>query len=224
VNKNGLQMHQIVSIVGKSGSGKTTLLERLIIELSGRGYRVGIVKHSHHDNDLDTAKKDTWRFTKAGSAFSAINSLDNLAIYRRADNFFDPREISDFVLWDYDIILTEGFKGSPYPKIEVHNPAQGNNLLTDPALLMAVVSDEPLDNIEVPRYTRDEIRKIADIIEEKFRQNNGKDTINLVVNGKPVELSTEDEEKLRTMLLDTVTEDGTGRDIESMHVSLRRKL
>ncbi len=215
-------MHQIISIVGKSGSGKTTLLERLIAELSSRGYRVGIVKHSHHDNDLDTAKKDTWRFTKAGSAFSAINSLDNLAIYRRADSYFDPREISDFVLWDYDLILTEGFKGSPYPKIEVHNPAQGGKLLTDPALLMAVVSDEPVD-VDVPQYTRDEVKKIADMLEQKFLQNNRKDELNLVVDGTPVELTAEDEEKLKTMLLNAIP--GNKNDnIKRLHVSIRRKL
>ncbi|OGO42916.1 MAG: molybdopterin-guanine dinucleotide biosynthesis protein B, partial [Chloroflexi bacterium RBG_16_58_8] len=86
----------IISIVGKSGSGKTTLLESLIAELKKRGHQVAIVKHSHHANDLDTAAKDTWRFTRAGSALSAINSLDHLAIYRHTDHYFDPQEISSF--------------------------------------------------------------------------------------------------------------------------------
>lgn len=217
-------MHQIISIVGKSGSGKTTLIERLITELSARGYHVGIVKHSHHDNDIDTAKKDTWRFTRAGSAFSAINSLDHLAIYRRTSDFFDPRELSDFVLWDYDVILTEGFKSSPYPKIEVHNHLQGENLLTDPALLMAVVSDEPLD-VSIPRYTRDEVGKIADLIENKIRQNHARDSVDMVVNGTPVALSAEDEEKLRSVLLKLVpVNNGHDEEIRHLHVSLRRKL
>ena len=216
-------MHQIISIVGKSGSGKTTLIERLITELSARGYRVGIIKHSHHDNDIDTAKKDTWRFTRAGSAFSAINSLDHLAIYRRTSDFFDPRELSDFVLWDYDVILTEGFKSSPYPKIEVHNHLQGENLLTDPALLMAIVSDEPLD-VSIPLYTRDEVGKIADMIESKIRQNHARDSVDMVVNGTPVALSTEDEEKLRSVLLKLVPANNGHEDIRRLHVSLRRKL
>ena len=133
-------MRSIISIVGKSSSGKTTLLEKLIGELKGRGYKVAIVKHSHHKDDLDTAAKDTWRFTKAGSELSAINSLDHLAIYRRMDNYFDPQDISNFVLWDYDILLTEGFKGSNYPKIELHRSEQGKELLTDPKLLLAVVT------------------------------------------------------------------------------------
>src|SRR3972149_2884583 len=138
-------MRSIISIVGKSSSGKTTLLEKLIAELKRRGHKVAIIKHSHHADALDTAEKDTWRFTQAGSELSAINSLDHLAIYRRMDHFFDPQEISSFILWDYDIILTEGFKGSPYPKIEVRRGEQGKELLTDIRQLLAVVTDEPLE-------------------------------------------------------------------------------
>ena len=81
-------MRTIISIVGKSGSGKTTLLERLITELKARGHKIAIVKHSHHTSDIDTADKDIWRFTKAGSELSALNSLDHLAIYRRMDDYF----------------------------------------------------------------------------------------------------------------------------------------
>ena len=87
-------MHPIISIVGRSGSGKTTLLESLIAELKKRGLKVAVVKHSHHADDLDSAAKDTWRLTRAGSALSAINSLDHLAIYRRMEHYFDPQEIS----------------------------------------------------------------------------------------------------------------------------------
>lgn len=215
-------MHKIISIVGKSGSGKTTLLERLIGELKQRGYKVGIVKHSHHDNDLDMAQKDTWRYTKAGSSFSAINSLDHLAIYRRIDSFFDPREISDSIMWDYDIILTEGFKGSPYPKIEVHNPRHGADLLTDPDQLLAVVSDEPLDN-EIPRFTRNDITAIADLIEQTIKESSATDDLNMVVNGIPVSLSETDRTRLKEMLLTMLPSGHNPADIRTMHVSLRRK-
>ncbi|MCJ7604895.1 MAG: molybdopterin-guanine dinucleotide biosynthesis protein B [Dehalococcoidales bacterium] len=215
-------MHKIISIVGKSGSGKTTLLERLIVELKERGHRVAIVKHSHHDNDLDTTKKDTWRFTRAGSALSAINSLDHLAIYRRMDHYFDPRELSDYVPWDYDFILTEGFKGSNYPKIEVHNPAHGKELITDPSLLLAVVTDEPLD-IDIPQFPRDDVTAIADLIEKTIQDTNGKDEIELVVNGAPVVLSLSQQDVLtRTML--AMIPDSHGPDgVNNLHLSLRRK-
>ena len=178
-------MRTIISIVGKSGSGKTTLLEKLITELKKRGYRVAIVKHSHHTSDIDTADKDTWRFTKAGSELSALNSLDNLAIYRRMDEYFDPQEISDFVLWDYDLILTEGFKSSDFPKIEVHRKEQGEGLLTEPERLLAVVTDEVLPT-DVPQFSYDDVAKIADLIEKILLTQTEKNELDLIINGTRV--------------------------------------
>ena len=215
-------MHKIISIVGKSHSGKTTLLESLITELKQRGHKVAIVKHSHHANDLDTASKDTWRFTKAGSEISAINSLDHLAIYRRTDNYFDPQEISSFVLWDYDIILTEGFKGSNYPKIEVHRAEQGKELLTDPKQLLALVTDEPLD-FPVPQFSREDIAGIADIIENTINTGKGENDIDLIVNGASVPLSPPLQDLLtRTLFAMLPLPQGNG-EVKNLHISLRRK-
>ncbi len=215
-------MHSIISIVGKSHSGKTTLLESLIAELKRRGHKVAIVKHSHHANDLDTASKDTWRFTKAGSEISAINSLDHLAIYRRTDDYFDPREISSFVLWDYDIILTEGFKGSHYPKIEVHRGEQGQELLTDAQQLLAVVTDEPL-NVKVPQFSRDDIAGIADLVENIINNGQKENDINLIVNGANIPVNPSLRDLLvRTLFAMLPVPQGNG-DIKSLHISLRRK-
>ena len=212
-------MRSIISLVGKSSSGKTTLLEKLIAELKRRGHKVAIVKHSHHADTLDTAEKDTWRFTKAGSELSAINSLDHLAIYRRMDHFFEPQEISSFILWDYDIILTEGFKGSPYPKIEVHRAEQGKELLTDKQLLLAVVTDEPLE-ISVPQFSHGDVAGIADFIEKRI--NTGND-LDVVVNGTRVPINQSLQDLLARTLLAMIP--GTRDDgVKSLHVSLRRKI
>jgi molybdopterin-guanine dinucleotide biosynthesis protein B len=213
-------MRTIISIVGKSSSGKTTLLEKLIAELKRRGYKVAIVKHSHHADPLDTAEKDTWRFTQAGSELSAINSLDHLAIYRRMDHYFDPQEISRFILWDYDIILTEGFKGSPYPKIEVHRAAQGRELLTEPQQLLAVVTDEPLE-LAVPQYAHEDVSGIADLIERQINTFKGSD-FEVVVNGDslPVSPSLQD---LLTRTLCAMIPGFPDNGVKSLHLSLRRK-
>ncbi len=214
-------MHEIISIVGKSGSGKTTLLEELIAELKRRGHKVAIVKHSHHADDLDMASKDTWRLTKAGSELAAINSLDHLAIYRRMEHYFDPQEISNFILWDYDLILTEGFKGSNYPKIEVHRREQGEDLLTDLQQLLAVVTDEPLA-IDVPQFSRNEVTRIADLIEEKLVQHR-QDNVDLIVNGAYVPISPSLKDLLaRTVLAMIPNPDGNG-EVKSLHISLRRE-
>ena len=215
-------MRLIISIVGKSDAGKTTLLESLIGELKRRGHKVAIVKHSHHADDLDSAHKDTWRFTRAGSELSAINSLDHLAIYRRMDHYFDPQEISSFILWDFDIILTEGFKGSSYPKIEVHRGEQGKELLTDLQQLLGVVTDEPLE-VKVPQFSCEDIKGIADLIEKAILSRQAESEVELVVNGAYVPLSPSLKDLLErtvaAMIPAPVADDG----IKNLHLTLRRK-
>lgn len=215
-------MRTIISIVGKSGSGKTTLLEKLIAELKRRGRKVAIVKHSHHASDIDTADKDTWRFTRAGSELSALNSLDHLAIYRKMDEYFDPRDISDFILWDYDILLTEGFKSSDFPKIEVHLKEQGDDLVTDPQRLLALVTDEPLD-LDIPQFSREDITKIADLVENSFLSRQEVSELDLIVNGNRVPLSQNLVDLLTRTLLAMVPARSNNGEIKNLHVSLRRR-
>ncbi len=214
-------MRSIISIVGKSSSGKTTLIEKIIAELKRRNRKVAIVKHSHHADALDTAEKDTWRFTQAGSELSAINSLDHLAIYRRMDHFFDPQEISSCILWDFDIILTEGFKSSPYPKIEVHRAAQGNDLLTEPQQLLAVVTDETLE-MRVPQYNHDDISGITDLIESRINTNSKLSGFEVLVNGARIDVNPSLQDLLTRTLLAMIP--ATHRNgLKNLHVSLRRK-
>lgn len=216
-------MRTIISIVGKSGSGKTTLLEKLITELKQRGHKVAIVKHSHHASDIDTADKDTWRFTKAGSELSALNSLDHLAIYRKMDEYFDPQDISNNILWDFDIILTEGFKSSNFPKIEVHIKEQGEGLITEPERLLAVVSNEPLD-ISVPQFSREDIAKIAELVEGIIQSNKEENELDAIINGSRVLLSESQNDLLVRTLLAMVPATHNNGSIKSLHLSLRRRV
>jgi molybdopterin-guanine dinucleotide biosynthesis protein B len=215
-------MRLIISIVGKSEAGKTTLLESLIGELKRRGHKVAIIKHSHHADDLDSQKKDTWRFTQAGSELSAINSLDHLAIYRRMDHYFDPREISDFVLWDFDIILTEGFKGSSYPKIEVLRREQGQELSTDPGQLLAVVTDEKLD-VKAPQFSHKDIAGIADLIEKTIAEQSAENDVDLVVNGVYVPIDPQLKDLIARTMAAMIPAPPNDREIKNLHFSLRRK-
>ena len=215
-------MHSIISIVGKSGSGKTTLLEGLIAELKRRGYKIAVVKHSHHAYELDKANKDTWRLSQSGSEISAIKSADNLAIFRRMEHYFDPQEISNFILWDYDLILTEGFKGSNYPKIEVHRREQGGDLLTDPQQLLAVVTDEPLE-IDVPQFSRNDVEKIADLIENAVLVRQREDDVDLIVNGAYIPISPPLKDLLTRTILAMIPSQKDNGEVKSLHISLRRK-
>ena len=215
-------MHPIISMVGKSSSGKTTLLEQIIAQLKQRGYKVAFVKHSHHAFELDTSSKDTWRLSQAGSEISAIKSLDNLAIFKRMDHYFEPQEISNFVLWDYDLILTEGFKGSSYPKIEVHRHEQGEDLLTAPEQLLAVITDEPL-KVDVPQFSRNEVTKIADLIEQAMLDQQKEDSVDLIVNGTYVPISPSLKNLLSRTLIAMIPDQKDNENLKTLHLSLRRK-
>jgi len=221
-SRQGYTMQPIISIVGKSNSGKTTLLENLIIELKQRGYKVAVIKHADNILELDTVNKDSWRLSQAGSELSMISSAQKLAIFKNITPDFSPEELSHFIYWDYDLLLTEGFKTSNYPKIEVHRKEQGSDLVSPPEQLVAVVTDEPL-KIEVPQFASDESNKIADIIETEILAQPKEDDINLVINNTYMPLSPSFRNLLARTLIAMTSAFRNIREIKSMHVSLRRK-
>ena len=167
----GLQrLPPAVTFVARSGTGKTTLLEKLIGELVTRGWTVGALKHDAHRFEIDHEGKDSWRLARAGALITAINSPAQSAVIRRHES--EPpldRLLQDFI--GMDIVLTEGFKRSALPKIEVHRAALESPLLCrgefhDPALA-AVVSDVQLE-LDVPGFGLEEIAALADFLEKTF--------------------------------------------------------
>ena len=179
-------MPPIVSIVGKSDSGKTTVLEALIKALGQRGYRIAVIKHAADAFELDTPNKDSWRFSQAGSEVSAISSKDRLAIFRRLENDPDPQELLPHIGADCDLVLTEGFKQYPYPKIEVIRGEQGSEPASPTEHLLAIVTDKPV-TAKVPQFDKAEVDKIADLIEQKYLAGTA-DSVDLFVNGRHVPL------------------------------------
>lgn len=162
----------VVSFVAKSGTGKTTLLEKVIRELKGRGYRVGAIKHDAHRFDIDHPGKDSWRLTEAGADTMLISSPEKLAMVRKHDASPPIEELIDRYFGDVDIVLTEGFKKSGLPKIEVHRRDRSATLLCrgeerDPTLI-AVASDEPLD-LDVPVLDINDPVMVADFVENRLR-------------------------------------------------------
>ena len=135
---------------------------------------MAVIKHSSKDVELDTVNKDSWRFSRAGSEVSAIVSPHKLAVFKNLEHDLEPQELSRFIDPDCDLILTEGFKQSHHPKIEVHRKEQGKELVSPPGQLLAVVTDEKLD-VAVPQFSRGEIRKIADLIERTLPARRGED-------------------------------------------------
>ncbi len=157
----------IVSIVGYSGSGKTTLVEKLIPELIRRGLRVATIKHNRHGFEVDHEGKDSWRHRRAGAALTVLASPGNVAVM--ADTEGDPGlgELGERFIRDVDVILAEGFKKNPYPKIEVFRKSLGKEFLSgDDEALMAVAGDDP-GGLTAPRFDLDDIAGIVDLIEKK---------------------------------------------------------
>ena len=158
----------IVSIVGKSNSGKTTLIEKLIPELMKRGYKVATIKHNVHGFDIDHEGKDSWRHKKAGAQTTVISSADRVALIEDLDHDHSLDEIRDKYIKGADIILSEGFKGNPFPKIEIFRSELKRELLCKKEdNLLAVVSDVILD-IGVPCLDINDITGIADLIENEI--------------------------------------------------------
>ena len=162
----------IVSIVGKSGSGKTTLIEKIIPELVRGGWRVATIKHSRRGFDIDREGKDTWRHRKAGARMTVMASPGQIAVIetpdKESDKDPDMGALRDRFIHDVDIVLSEGFKGNEYPKIEVFRAAMKREMLcAKEDNLIAVASDMPMD-IDVPRFDLDDAEGIARLIIDLF--------------------------------------------------------
>jgi molybdopterin-guanine dinucleotide biosynthesis protein MobB len=160
-----------LSFVAKSGTGKTTLLEKVISALKERGYRVGAIKHDAHRFDIDHPGKDSHRLTAAGADTMLISSPEKLALVKKHAVSPPIEELLATYFTDVDIVLTEGFKSSALPKIELHRRERSATLICrgeerDPTLL-AVASDEPLE-LDVPVLDLNNAGAVADFIEERF--------------------------------------------------------
>jgi molybdopterin-guanine dinucleotide biosynthesis protein MobB len=161
---------RVVAFVAKSDTGKTTLLEKVIQELRKRGYRIGAIKHDAHTFDIDHPGKDSHRLAAAGAATTLILSPQKLALIKRQSQPSSLEVLLDTYFSDVDIVLAEGFKRSPIPKIEVHRRERSTTLLCrgeeyDPCLL-AVASDEPLE-LDVPVLDINDPVQVADFVESQ---------------------------------------------------------
>jgi molybdopterin-guanine dinucleotide biosynthesis protein MobB len=160
-----------VSFVAKSGTGKTTLLEKVIVHLKERGLRVGVIKHDAHRFDIDHPGKDSHRLSAAGADTMLISSPEKLAIVKKHQASPPIEELIETYFQDVDIVLTEGFKMSGMPKVEVHRKERSATLLCrgeqhDPTLI-AVASDEPLQ-LDVPVLDLNDPAQVAQFVVDHF--------------------------------------------------------
>ena len=162
---------KIFGFAGWSGSGKTTLIERLVPVLVQRGGRVSLVKHAHHEFDIDQPGKDSWRHRQAGCSEVLISSGVRWALMhelRGAAELTLPQALDH--LAPCDMVLIEGYKAFPLPKLEVWRPEVGKALLHpgDPHIA-AVATDDPTAARAVtalPVFALDRVDAIATFVLE----------------------------------------------------------
>ena len=158
----------VLGFAAFSGTGKTTLLEKLIPQLTERGIRIGMVKHAHHEFDIDKPGKDSYRLRKAGAQQVLIASGKRQALLTEQATPQEPRLdelITRLDLDSIDLVLVEGFKHVAFPKIELHRKALGKTLLhpEDPDII-AVASDHLTDCGDLPALDINDTAAIAAFI------------------------------------------------------------
>lgn len=142
---------KVLGLIGWSGSGKTTLLVSLVPQFRARGLRVSTVKHAHHGFDLDQKGKDSWRHREAGAHEVIVASRARFALLHENEGEEPALPVLLARLAPVDLVLVEGFKASPHPKIEVHRAeAPGEPFWPDRSDVVAVASDVPLPHCTKP--------------------------------------------------------------------------
>ncbi len=130
----------VVSIIGNSGSGKTTLLVAIVQRLKQLGYRVAVVKHAPHGFDIDQPKKDSWRFSQAGSDIVMLSSSEMISLVEHVDGEPSLTQIETLIGDRVDIVLVEGYKNGNYSKLMVLDDEGNQPILGREEELLATVS------------------------------------------------------------------------------------
>jgi molybdopterin-guanine dinucleotide biosynthesis protein B len=161
---------KVFGFAGYSGSGKTTLIEQLIPRFVGRGVRVSLIKHAHHTFDVDQPGKDSYRHRHAGAGEVLVTSSRRWVLMHELRGEPEPSfEEQMKHLSPCDLVLIEGFKFAPIPKLEVWRAVTGEPLLhpNDPHIV-AVASDEKVDT-RLPLLDLNDSERIASFILTEVR-------------------------------------------------------
>ncbi|MBF2759592.1 MAG: molybdopterin-guanine dinucleotide biosynthesis protein B [Ectothiorhodospiraceae bacterium AqS1] len=157
----------IVGFAAWSGTGKTTLLRRLLPILAGCGIRTGMIKHAHHDFEVDTPGKDSYELRNAGATQMLISSRRRWALM--VERPLEREPALDEILLDLDqefldLILVEGFKREKFPKIELHRPSFGRPMLhpKDDTIIAVATDTPPKEAISLPLLDLNDPQGIAD--------------------------------------------------------------
>ncbi|WP_407148157.1 molybdopterin-guanine dinucleotide biosynthesis protein B [Bradyrhizobium sp. ORS 86] len=156
---------KVIGLAGWSGAGKTTLLSRVIPHLLGRGLRVSVIKHAHHEFDVDVPGKDSWVHRQSGATEVLVSSTRRWALMHELRGASEPR-LPELLakMARVDLVVVEGFKREAVNKIEVHRAANGKPLLfPDDASVVGIVSDVVVETA-LPMAHLDDIEEVAELM------------------------------------------------------------
>ena len=153
-----------IGFAGWSGAGKTTLIVKLIPELNRRGLSDSTIKHAHHNFDLDQPGKDSYEHRAAGAEEVLVASANRVALMRELRGAPEPSLGELFrLLKNVDLVLVEGFKRDPLPKIEIFRAANGKPpMYPDDRNIVALLSDSEPSGL--PHASIDDIAAAADLV------------------------------------------------------------
>ena len=160
-------MNRVIGVAGFKDAGKTTLVERLVAELTTRGYRISTVKHAHHSFDIDHEGRDSFRHRKAGASEVAVVSRHRWAILHESRAEEEP-SLEDILakLAPCDLVIVEGYKLDQHDKIEVRNLGLAHpQLAGDDPTVVAIAANGAVHGAPVPVFDRDDVTALASFIE-----------------------------------------------------------
>lgn len=157
---------KVIGVAGFKNAGKTTLVERLVRELTSRGYRVSTVKHAHHSFDIDHEGRDSFRHRHAGASEVAVISGQRWAIIHELRNEAEPSFDTILAkLAPSDLVIVEGYKHGSHDKIEVRNlDLDHPKLARDDPTIVAIAANGTVEDAEIPVFDRDHVAALADFI------------------------------------------------------------
>lgn len=156
---------KVFGLTGLSGSGKTTLIAKLVDWFGQRGLKVSTIKHTHHSFDLDSPGKDSWRMREAGAQEVFLVSNRRSVLLQEFRDDPEPT-VEELVarLHPCHLVLVEGYKRDPLPKIEVHRPSLENPpVWPSNASVVAVATDAPIIT-PLPQLNLNDVEQIARFI------------------------------------------------------------
>ncbi len=156
---------RVWGVTGWKNTGKTTLTERLVAELTAQGLHVSTIKHAHHATEIDHPGRDSYRHREAGAGQVLVASPVRWALMTELRGAEEP-PLGDLLarLDPCDLILIEGYKTAPHPKIETHRQAAGRDLLAPGNPTIRAVASDGAPQTALPLFALDDVPGIAAFI------------------------------------------------------------